>query len=297
LLAAAERDIDLALLLRRLRRRALALAFCVLCGLVIGYLAWRTGARDFRARTVLFVTQTSGLAQPASLAVIADSLSVLGEAARQTGLPVGQLAGSISATPLASRTTSGALYFRVSVRGRRRKATLTASRLIGSALLNRIDDYQVAQIAAANAQLAEAKRELAHAKRREVLSQSLNLSDPLVRLTTLGLIQQLATSARARIVSLQTQLAQAEAQRSQIVGSSVTPTGARSRTSSSLVGATIGLILGILISLALPEHRPPAPSPPGTPTARRSDRRTRTRSPRRRHPPADPHPTVETPPD
>jgi hypothetical protein len=265
LLAAAERDVDLALLLRRLRRRALALAFFVLCGLLIGYLAWRTGARDFRARTVLFVTQTSGLAQPASLVVIADSQAVLGEAARQTGLPLGRLAGSISATPLASGT-SPALYFQVSVRGRRSKATLTASRLIGAALLNRIDDYQRAQITSANAQLTEAKREHAHAKRREVLSQALNLSDPVVRLTTLGLIQQLENSALARIVSLQTQLAQAKAQRRLIVGSSVTPTGARSRTSSSLVGATIGLILGILISLAPPEHRPPARSPPGTPT-------------------------------
>jgi hypothetical protein len=266
LLAAAERDVDLALLALRLRRRARVLAFFVVCGLAVGYLAWRTGAHDFRARAVLFVTQSSGLAQPGPLAVIADSQSVLGEAARRTGLPVGQLGATLSATPLASGTTSGVLYFRVSVRSRERKAALTASRLIGSALLNRIDDYRVAQIASANAQLAEAKRELAHAKRREVLSQSLNLSDPVVRLTALGLIQQLENSALARIVSLQTQLAQAKAQRSQIVDSSVTPTGARSRTSSSLVGATIGLILGILISLALPEHRRPARSPPGTPT-------------------------------
>jgi hypothetical protein len=268
LLAATERDLDLALLALRLRRRARVLAFFVVCGLVVGYLAWQTGAHDFQARAVLFVTQSSGLAQPGPLTVIADSQSVLGEAARRTGLTVGQLAATLSATPLASGTTSGFLYFQVSVRSRQRKATLTASRLIGSALLNRIDDYRVAQIASANAQLAEAKRELARAKRRQVLAKSLGLSNPVVRLTALGLIQQLENSALARIVSLQIQLAQAKAQRSQIVGSSVSATGARSRTSSSVVGATIGLILGILISLALPEHRNRERSSPRTRTRR-----------------------------
>jgi hypothetical protein len=268
LLAAAERDVDLALLALRLRRRARVLAVFVGCGLVVGYLAWRTGTPEFRGRTVLFVTQSSALAQPGPLALIADSQSLLGEAARRTGLTVGQLAATLSATALASRTTSGVLYFQVSVRGRQRKATLTASRLIGLALLNRIDGYRVAQIASANAQLAEATRELADAKRRQVLAKSLAPNDPVARLTALGLIQQLENSALTRIVSLRIQLAQAKAQRSQIVGSSVSATAARSRTSSALVGATIGLILGILSSLALPERRNRERSSPRTRTRR-----------------------------
>jgi hypothetical protein len=222
------------------------------CGLVAGYLAWRLGERDFRARTVLFVTQTSGLAQPSALAAIAHSQSVLEAAARQTGLPLQRLRASLSAAPVASGAVRAALYFQVSVDGRRRNATLAASRLIGSALLDRIEVYRVAQTASTKTQLAQARRELAKAERRAALAHSLSLRDPVVRLTVLGLIQQDKNITLSRIRDLETELALAQAQRSLISASSIAPVGARSRLSSALVGAIIGLLLGVLASLAYP---------------------------------------------
>jgi hypothetical protein len=252
LAAVRESDLDLGLVARRLRRCARVLVLFSVCGLVAGYLAWRLGERDFRARTVLFVTQTSGLAQPSALAAIAHSQSVLEAAARQTGLPLQRLRASLSAAPVASGAVRAALYFQVSVDGRRRNATLAASRLIGSALLDRIEVYRVAQTASTKTQLAQARRELAKAERRAALAHSLSLRDPVVRLTVLGLIQQDKNITLSRIRDLETELALAQAQRSLISASSIAPVGARSRLSSALVGAIIGLLLGVLASLAYP---------------------------------------------
>ena len=245
-----ESDVDLALVARRLRRCAGVLVLFSVCGLLLGYLAWRLGERDFRARTVLFVTETSGLAQPAALAAIAHSESVLASAARQTGLPLQRLRTSLSAAPVGSGTVAGTLYFQVSVAGPRRNATLAASRLIGSALLDRVEVYRVAQTASLKAQLAQAERELATTERQAALAHPRSLSDPLLRLSVLGLIQRHENITRNRIRGLQNQLAYAQAQRSVISASSVTLAGARTRLTSALVGALIGLLLGVLASLA-----------------------------------------------
>ncbi len=252
---APEPDFDLAAAARRVRRRARLLLLFSVCGLAAGYLAWRSGAREFRARTVLFVTQTSGIAQPAALAAIARSQSVLAATSLQTGIPVRRLAATLSATRVGTAATGGPLFFQVSVRGRRRSETLAASRLIGTALLSRIDDYQVAQTASTTAQLAESRRELASTDRRRALAETLSPGNPTVRLTALGIIQQARSTVLGRINVLRTQLAQAKAQRSLISDSSVAAVGARSPSASALVGALIGLILGVLVSLALPTRR------------------------------------------
>src|SRR5438132_313480 len=83
----------------------------------------------------------------AALAAIDQSESVLAATAGQTGLPLHRLRASLSATPVRSGTVPGAFFFQVSVAGRRRISTLAASRLIGSALLERIEAYRVAQTA------------------------------------------------------------------------------------------------------------------------------------------------------
>ena len=251
---AAEPEVDLWRLLGRLWGRLPVLALFALAGLVGGYVAWRVERHDFQARTVLFVTQTGALAQPQSLGVIARSRSVLVEAAARTGVSAQRLAESISATRVGSGASTRTFQFQVSVRGRPRKAILAASNAIAAAVLDRIDDYQRAQVASAEAQLAEADGLLAAARRREVLARSLIRGNRIVGLTALGLIQQSESITRSRIGQLRVQLAQAVAQRSQIISSSVASTGARSRTLSGVVGAVIGLILGLFVALAQPER-------------------------------------------
>jgi hypothetical protein len=252
--AAVDPDVDLGRLLRRVRRRGVLLLLCSVCGLVIGYAVGRTGQRGFQARTVLYVTQTGGLAQPAALASMARSPSLLAAAATRTGVSTEALLSSMSATAIgAARTTGAPLSFQISIRARHRRAAVAASRLIARALLGRIDDFQVAQVAAARAVLANTRRELADLNRRQAVAESLSRSDLAVRATALGLIEEARSTVSRRMHGAQTELAQARAQQSQIVSTSAVPVGARSLAADAIVGASIGLLLGLLASLAFPD--------------------------------------------
>jgi hypothetical protein len=247
-------DFDLSRAVARVRRRWLLLVGCAVAGLLIGYAVGRTGQHGFQARTVLYVTQTGGLAQPAALASMARSPSLLAAAADRTQVSTQELLSSMSATAVGGTRTAGApLSFQISIRARHRKAAVEASRLIASALLDRVDDYQVAQVAAAKAALETTRRELADVNRRDALAQSLSRSDLAVRATALGLIEEARSTVSRRMHDAETQLAQAKAQQSQIVSTSAVPVGARSLGADAIVGAATGLLLALLASLAFPD--------------------------------------------
>jgi hypothetical protein len=163
-----------------------------------------------------------------------------------------------------TRTTGAPLSFQISIRARHRKAALETSRLIASALLDRVDDFQVAQVAAAKAVLITTGRELADLGRREALAASLSRSDLAVRATALGLIEQARSTVTRRMHTAQTELAQARTQRSQIVSTSAVPVGARSLAGDAIVGGAIGLLIAVLASLAFPD----ATSSPKVPARR-----------------------------
>ncbi len=262
-MAVPEAEIDLLQALSALRRQAPLVAVCVLLGLVLGYAAAGAGTQVFKVRTVVYVAQTNGLAQPAALTAMAHAPAVLAPIAHQTHLPLRTLETSIAAAPLGGTPSAAATgpttpFFQITLTGRRRQAMLSASRLLALAMLDRTEGYQRAQIASITAQLRDITGELATLKRRSELAARLRTyGDPVVKLTALGIIQDAESLVTRQAIDLRLKLAQlSQAQQSRITSTTASLVSARTRTTSALVGGTIGLILGLLLALATPARRP-----------------------------------------
>ncbi len=219
----------------------------------------------FQARTVIYVGETSALAQPSALSAMAHADGILSQVARRTKLSLreretGVAVAPLGGTPSAAATGPTTPFFVISLKGPRRATVLAASRLIASALLRRTERFHLAFVATLTQELATFDHTLANLRRRSALiAQAQRAADPVVRVTALGLVQDAETELVEQATHLRLELAQAREAQSRIASSSVHFVSARTPTISTLVGGTIGLIAGLLLALAASTI---APTPP-----------------------------------
>jgi hypothetical protein len=250
--SASAAELDLVELGTRVRRRWPLLLVCGAIGVFGGYLAQRATGPAFEARTTLAVTQQGVFARAASLAAIAHSPALLEPIAARVRVPAARLQRDVAVVALGGAVATGgrAQQIQVVVRAGRRSAALVGSRAIATALLARIDAYDVASTASLEAQLRDARRQLADADRLAKLAAAPGPSaDRAVRLTTLGLEQMRRDTLTGELGTLRLQLAQLQVTRSFVQASAVSRTSARTPASSALVGGAIGLLVGVLAAL------------------------------------------------
>jgi hypothetical protein len=270
-----EQEVDLGRAWARIAERWWLPVVGIVAGLVLGYLLALGGTQVYQARTSLFLGQPfspTGSApvqslntNPRTVSTIVRSESALREAARASGLRVGQLRGEVSSSAVAATSvglgaakgTQGQLAD-ISVKGRAPHKVELATNALAAIVIDRISGYVNTKIFAFKHRLSGVNMALdSNLRRISVLQSDLKRqpsSDPLLQLT---LISQLDNAEQRRADLLRDQsdtqqllsLAQ-NVERAQVVArGAAVKTTARSKRNSMLVGALIGLILGVIATL------------------------------------------------
>ena len=266
----AEQEVEVGRYWWSLLHRWWLIVAAVVVGAVIGYLVSLGGGTEFEAKATIYPGQPltpSSNAQVASLQTnpstinqIVKSDSVVATVAAAVGVPPNQLGNGISTSSGSGGTTKNpqAQLTVVSVRGPwRRQSALAANMLAGIAVtkISTYPDAKIAQLKALStdldAQIAALDRSIDQ-YRTALASPDLSTTDKILVTSQLNGVQQ----ARAALVQQRSQndlslaLAQ-DVERAQIVTRAVaTKVEAKSRRSSIIVGAVIGLVVGILLALA-----------------------------------------------
>lgn len=253
----------------------------ILAGIAVGYVLSLGGTTLYRAEALLYLGQPftpSGGGQigpslqsnPSIVSEIVRSEAALRQAARRSGLRVGQLRGNVSSRPAEvsatfRRQAATTTLIVVSVQGPapgkvERAATALAGRVVAATSPYVNDKIRGIRerVRANRRNLAEVEARLTTAQRlqTEVLgNRSLGEVERLLLVTNLQSQISFAEQRRAAIedilLNASQQLSLAEnVERSQVVNEAVaTKTSARNARTSVLVGAAIGLILGLLAAL------------------------------------------------
>ena len=243
---------------------------CIAIGVVIGYLVSLGGGRLYQARTTVYLGQPltatgSGAVQgvatnPATVNQIVKSESVVRSVADQVNVDPGELRQGIS-----SRAVSGAgprsaptQLVEISVRGPWRRQSAEAANLLGGTVVERVSQYPDAKIELLQGLLTGQEQELeaidsSVERYRDAIEndQTLSGSERLVLVSLLDNSEQ----ERGRIIEQKTQtelsLAVAqEVERADVVTrATASRVAARSRGTSMIVGAVLGLLVGVVLAL------------------------------------------------
>jgi capsular polysaccharide biosynthesis protein len=266
----AEQEIDLGRYWWAIVARWWLVVLCVAVGVLIGYLVSLGGGRLFQAKTTVYLGQpltATGSAQlqglgtnPTTVNQIVKSEAVVRAVADEVGVDVDELREGIS-----TRAVSGAVarqgqtqLVEVSVRGPWRRQSADAANRLGETVVERVSAYPDAKIALLEGLLADQDRELEAIDTsiegyREAIEGDTSLS-PTERLLLVSLLGS-AEQERGRLVEQKTQtelsLAVAEeVERASVVTrATASRVAARSRSTSMIVGAVIGLLVGIVLAL------------------------------------------------
>jgi uncharacterized protein involved in exopolysaccharide biosynthesis len=248
------------------------IGLCV--GILLGYLISVGGGKVYRAEALVYLGQpfspdssapVFGLAtDPRTIGEIVRSETALKQAARVSGLPLGQLRGKVSTTTVSggsgvARSTQLPLV-RVSVQGDAPVKVERAANALASRAVNQVSSYVDLKIDEYRRQIETRQAGIDSIDRRlDTLNQALETAqrqnrDPL----DLLVIATQADNAQARRTSLieqqsrtETQLAMAQqVERSRVLQrASAEPTTARSTRNSIVVMGAIGLLLGLIAAL------------------------------------------------
>lgn len=266
----AEQEVDFSRYWWAIVARWWLIVLCVAIGVVIGYLVSLGGGRLYQARTTVYLGQPltatgSGAVQgvatnPATVNQIVKSESVVRSVADQVNVEPGELRRGIS-----SRAVSGAgprsaqtQLVEISVRGPWRRQSAEAANLLGDTVVERVSQYPDAKIELLQGLLTGQEQELeaidsSVERYRDAIEndQSLSGSERLVLVSLLDNAEQ----ERGRIVEQKTQtelsLAVAqEVERADVVTrATASRVAARSRGTSMIVGAVLGLLVGVVLAL------------------------------------------------
>lgn len=279
-----EREIDL----RSLREKLLARWWIVLGGLVlgavIGVLVATGGGKVYDAKALLYMGQPfAGGSQVISLAtnprtvsaLIRDEATIL-QVSEETGIPVAQLRGNISAQAITAVGTSAGLgrsapLIELTVQLKRKADAEEAANAFGRIVVKTVGGYvdnkiailnervatdrELIETAGTNIEAAVAQQKLAQAGGGLALTERILVQANAN--TSLQFWQARLADARADLNEARQQLSLADnVEKSRLVTEAVAkPTTAQSRRNSLVVGALIGLILGGLAGAALPDRR------------------------------------------
>ena len=266
----AEQEVDFSRYWWAIVARWWLVVLCVAIGVVIGYLVSLGGGRLYQARTTVYLGQPltatgSGAVQgvatnPATVNQIVKSESVVRSVADQVNVEPGELRRGIS-----SRAVSGAgprsaqtQLVEISVRGPWRRQSAEAANLLGDTVVERVSQYPDAKIELLQGLLTGQEQELeaidsSVERYRDAIEndQSLSGSERHVLVSLLDNAEQ----ERGRIVEQKTQtelsLAVAqEVERADVVTrATASRVAARSRGTSMIVGAVLGLLVGVVLAL------------------------------------------------
>ena len=240
-------------------------------GIVIGFLVSLGGGQVYQARATVYLGQPlspSGSSQvqslqtnPSAVSQIVKSRSVVVAVADQVGVPPDRLRNGISSKPVAGSVAKlgQTPLVEVSVRGPWRRQSAEAANLLAEIVVDRTSGYadvkidQLTQLRQAQQQQLDSA-EAAIDRYRAGLETGSSLSSA-ERLVLVGLLDGVEQE-RGQLLEQKTQTELAlslakEVERGQVVTrASATKVAARSRRTSMLVGAVIGLVAGVALALA-----------------------------------------------
>jgi capsular polysaccharide biosynthesis protein len=267
---AAEQEVDLGRYWWAIVARWWLVVLCVAIGVLIGYLVSLGGGRLFQAKTTVYLGQpltATGSAQlqglgtnPTTVNQIVKSESVVRAVADEVGVDADELRAGIS-----TRAVSGAVarqgqtqLVEVSVRGPWRRQSADAANMLGETVVERVSAYPDAKIELLESLLTDQQRELeaidASIDGYRAAIESDSTLEPSERLLLVSLLGS-AEQERGRLVEQKTQtelslaVAQEVERASVVTRAAASRVAARSRSTSMIVGAVIGLLVGVVLAL------------------------------------------------
>jgi uncharacterized protein involved in exopolysaccharide biosynthesis len=268
----AEREVDLARWRSALAARWWLPLLGLLAGVAVGYVLALGGGTVYKAEATVYLGQPFSPGGGAPVQSLATNPSTVGEiirseaalkaAARASGLRVGQLRGNVSSQVASAagvrRLPSQTPIVDISVKGPAPVKTEKAANALARRVVERTSGYVTKKIETYERRLTTQSRELTSSEQRiDALNEVVRNSRDLSPLERLDLISQLdnAEGRRGQIIDqisvAQQLLALAhDVESARIVEpAAAVKTSARSKRTSVVVGALIGLLLGGIAAL------------------------------------------------
>ena len=274
----AEREVDLRSVWERIAARWWLPVAGVVLGFVLGWILALGGGQVYRAETLVYLgqpfTPNGGGAIPNSLATnprlvaeVVRSESALKEAARASGLRVGELRGNISTAPIVAtgQARGTTTLFEIGVQGPAPRKVELAAESLAERVAATAGDYVEGKIETLEEQIANDEAELEGINSRFNLAtreqaaalrnQSIPITERLLVVTslnsTLSALEQRRSAVQQDLLAARQLMTLAtEVEQAQIVEpASAVKTTARSARNSALVGALLGLLLGAIAAL------------------------------------------------
>jgi hypothetical protein len=268
----AEREVDLAAWWDRIAARWWLVLGGLVLGAVVGYALALGGGTVYRAEATLYLGQPfspgggspvqSLATNPTTVNQIVRSESALKVASRASGIPVAKLRGKVSSQVVSAsgvrRLATQTPLIELSVTGAAKGKTERAVDALAKRVVNQTSGYVATKLQTYERRVETQSRLLTSVERRiEELGSFLESADGLTGLERLELISQLDNNEarRGQIIDtissaqqLQALAEDVEMPRLVEPGAAV-KTSARSRRTSVVVGALIGLLLGGVAAL------------------------------------------------
>lgn len=267
----AEQEVDLGRFWWAILHRWWLVVAAIAVGAVIGYLVSLGGGDVYRAKATVYPGQPltpssnsqiqSLQTNPSTINQIAKSESLVRAVAARVDVPPGQLRSGISTKPVSGAVSKvgQTQLVEISVRGPWRRQSAEAANMLAETVVERISAYPDAKIAQLTALLESGNEQLgaidaAIERYRTGVESGGDLSSA-ERLVLVGLLSD-AQQSRGQLIEQTTttelSLSLAEdVERGQVVTrATASKVAAKSRRSSIIVGAVIGLVAGLALALA-----------------------------------------------
>jgi hypothetical protein len=274
-----EQDVDLASAWERIKLRWWLPAAGVILGAIVGLALALSGGSFYRAATIVYLGQPfaplgggqiqSLATNPKTVSEIIRSESVLQDLSDETGIPVAKLRSSISTRELREEGQLRGInpLIEIAVKGDATPGKIEdaadglAARVVDNVSVFVADKVELLeqQMATTTVQLEETIERIQSAQEQQAAileNQSLSLEQRLLVTANLNTV---ITTADTRRAVLQEDLSEArqllnlaeQVESSRVVvPSAAVKTTARSRRTSLIVGALIGLVIGVVAALA-----------------------------------------------